>query len=214
MEAQLARMGLTATWITEFDRDELSESQIERFVDPSALRERAAVTEVMSGGKAYPAKPLKPAEISIALKQLEILKHHAESSDGYVVVLEDDVTFKGREFRKKFSELLQMTPPDWDFIFFGESGIPFEKNPWRRAWNRLSGRRVFQKRPPSTRCLDSYAVTTRAAQLLARSIDRIALPIDWELNYWIAKFRLKVFWWEPGLTVQGSQTGTYKSSIR
>ena len=40
------------------------------------------------------------------------------------------------------------------------------------------------------------------------------LPIDWELNYRFLKLDMNVYWHEPGLVVQGSELGIYKSEIR
>jgi GR25 family glycosyltransferase involved in LPS biosynthesis len=214
LQRALERQGLSAIWITEFDQEDLTDEIIAEAVDLGSLRERAAITESASGSKRYPEKPLKRSEISIALKHLNILRSYSDSPHGYIVVMEDDVQFRGARFAERFACGLKKTPSDWDMIFFGESGIPFEKRPLRRLWNRLSGRTVFRKDHPATRCLDSYAIKSGAAARLVREIDRIALPIDWELNYWIARLALNVYWWEPGLTVQGSQTGAWRSSIR
>ena len=214
LESELRRMGLSATWITEFDQEDITDEMTERFVDQSTLRERAAVTEKASGGKPFPQKPLKLSEVSIALKHMEIFRKHSETPDGFIVVIEDDVQFQAKNFPRAFERDLANTPSDWDMIFFGDSGIFFEKRLAHRLLNRLLGKTVFRKLHPATRCLDSYAIKSEAASRLVQAIDKVALPFDWELNYWIAKLDLKVFWWEPGLTVQGSQSGTYRSSIR
>ena len=127
LEASLKKLGLRATWITAFDQEEITAQMIADLVDQSTLRARAAITEKVSGGKPFPQKPLKLSEVSIALKQMDILKNHSDSPDGYILVMEDDSLFRGTGFHAAFARNLEKTPDDWDLIFFGDSGIFFEK---------------------------------------------------------------------------------------
>jgi hypothetical protein len=50
--------------------------------------------------------------------------------------------------------------------------------------------------------------------LLASKAVPFVVTMDWELSYHAARHDLHVYWLEPPLAVQGSETGVYPSSIR
>ena len=70
---------------------------------------------------------------------------------------------------------------------------------------------------PYTRRTDSYIITNNCAQQIYEYFingdDKINLPIDLWLNKVIANNKLKVYWSEPTIVSQGSQSGLFELSI-
>jgi hypothetical protein len=60
-------------------------------------------------------------------------------------------------------------------------------------------------------------ITKKTAEKIVNyfnSVDNIDSPIDHWLNVPIKELNLKVYWMEPNIVKQGSETNVYKSSIR
>jgi GR25 family glycosyltransferase involved in LPS biosynthesis len=153
-----------------------------------------------------PFRELKKSEISLAYKHMRVYEDISSNEYETALVLEDDVILED-DFVPKFNDYLSRTPDDWDFIFIG-SGCNLHVK------NTEPGKVAYIKSNPATKCTDSYCIRGMAASLLLRNIIHFSLPIDFELNYWIEKLKLKVYWWEPPLVKQGSQVGLYGSSIQ
>jgi GR25 family glycosyltransferase involved in LPS biosynthesis len=68
--------------------------------------------------------------------------------------------------------------------------------------------------PPRSRCSDSYFISRQAAKVISEAVQPFSMPIDWELGYQLHLHRMKVYWWEPPLVRQGSETGLYRSEVR
>jgi hypothetical protein len=87
-------------------------------------------------------------------------------------------------------------------------------------WRRRPGKHIYLKENTktrwggdgATRCADSYFVSSKGARslLAARDMQRpFRKPIDWALNQAIRDQKLKVYWMEPTVADQGSQTGAF-----
>lgn len=72
----------------------------------------------------------------------------------------------------------------------------------------------YRKEHPATKCSDSTLYSRSAAAALARELVPFSLTIDWELNHHFKRLDLAVYWLEPPLVRQGSETGIYSSSQR
>ena len=151
-------------------------------------------------------RPLLKTEISIAVKHYECFKRIAKSENEYAIIFEDDVIFKDSAM-EKYADYLAETPSEWDVIFFGYGcflTVP----------SKQEGKLSYKLDKPYTRCLDSYIIKKTACEKILKNLKPITLPIDFELTYSFMQNDLKVYWWEPPLTEQGSQNSTYESSIR
>jgi GR25 family glycosyltransferase involved in LPS biosynthesis len=152
-----------------------------------------------------PPRKLSKQEISIAIKHYECFKRIANSPHEENVVLEDDVFF-GKEFESYFNRFLSNTPNDWELIFFG-SGAGLHIPRTRKDVN------AYRKDDPVTRCLDSYIIKKSVCERVLSDLLPITLPIDFELSYSLKNHKIISYWWEPSLTMQGSQNDIYKSAI-
>jgi GR25 family glycosyltransferase involved in LPS biosynthesis len=161
---------------------------------------------------AYPkvhdtARRLSPQERSVALKHYTIFQEILKEDGENFLVLEDDVFF-ATEFAELFNTNLKETPKDWDTIMIGTGAnlrIPIKEQ----------GKVAHLKDHPATKCLDSYIIKKSVVKKIMEMEDLlpIDLPIDFELAYVFKKLDIKTYWWEPGITIQGSQNGFYKSAI-
>jgi GR25 family glycosyltransferase involved in LPS biosynthesis len=161
---------------------------------------------------AYPkvidtARRLSPQERSVALKHYRIFERILREDEENFLVLEDDVFFASN-FVDLFNTCLGATPKDWDVIMIGTGGnlhVPLVE----------TGKVAYLKDHPATRCLDSYIIRKSIVKKIMEMEDLlpIDLPIDFELAYVFKKLDIKTYWWEPGITIQGSQNGFYKPAI-
>ena len=71
----------------------------------------------------------------------------------------------------------------------------------------------------ATRCTDSYIVNRQCAVKLCDYINqnlmknKIDLPTDFWINSAARDKNLKVYWAEPTIVTQGSETGIFKSTV-
>jgi len=201
LEADLARAGLHARWLTRYDREELTDELCARYYrrDDDLWRRKTFYTDA-------PARALRPAELSLAIKHVEIFRGVRDGDAPCALVLEDDVLL-APDFTARFDRYFAAAPDDLDFVFLG-SGCGL------RVPEASPDRHFYAKTTPATRCTDSYLVTRVAAARLCETILPLTLPIDFELNYQLHAHAMNVYWLEPPLTAQGSQNGTYASAIQ
>ena len=191
---QLRAMGAhdRTVWIEDFDREAIS--------DWPELD--------------VPGNDLNKGVIAVNMAHADALRRIGEAPEGYGLVLEDDVVFKpgAAELIRNYC---QEVPDDWDVISIGSAcgfHIPF--------WRRRPGKHIYLKENTktrwggdgATRCADSYFVSRKGARALlaARDMQRpFRKPIDWALNQAIRDQNLKVYWMEPTVAEQGSQTGAF-----
>jgi GR25 family glycosyltransferase involved in LPS biosynthesis len=194
LSRQLEREGLSekAFWIGNFDRE--------------------AITEWPEFENAD--NKLSKGVIAVNMAHADALRRISLAPEGYGLVLEDDVVFKNGA-SKLIQEYCSDMPADWDMIFIGGAcrfHIPF--------WRRRPGKHIYLKENTktrwggdgATRCADSYFVSKKAALALldSRAMQRpFSKPIDWALNEAIRDKNLTVYWLEPTVAEQGSQTGAF-----
>lgn len=159
-------------------------------------------------GTTIPPRMLKKSELSLAFKHIQIYKRIVENNIKNALILEDDVILINN-FVKNFNFYLENNPKDWNIIFIGSGcdlRIPLEK--------RQKNVTAYLKDHPAGKCTDSYIINLETAKNILNSINKITLPIDFELNYLMWMNKCKVFWWEPALVMQGSQCGFFNSTIQ
>lgn len=151
-------------------------------------------------------RPLKLSEISLCIKYFHIFELIANGNDDYVLILEDDVILHDN-FISNFTNYFKETPNTFDAIFIG-SGCNLKPK------NIIPGCKVYKKEHPATKCTDSFIISKKCCQKIVKTFLPFSLPADWELNFQFFKHNCEVYWWEPAIVSQGSQTGKYKSSIQ
>jgi GR25 family glycosyltransferase involved in LPS biosynthesis len=156
-------------------------------------------------GFRWGAPMLTVAEISVYLKHLEVFRRIRESGAPFGFVIEDDTVFPAGD-PAALARCWSALPAPFDLIFFGASC----------GFGESSGEGEPKfTRQLSTRSLSGYLITASAChQLLAELEDRpICEPIDLAVNRTIRARRLDVWWSEPPLLLNGSETGTFEHSL-
>ena len=163
----------------------------------------------------------KPSEISVFLKHMFAMKLISNTHFRYNLIIEDDAIF-GENFSEILLKSLSQLPKYYDMYFVG-SGC----NLHMPSEFIQDGKFVYKKclEPTSwggdgaTRCSDSYFVSTNCAnnvwnKFKSLPAGQINLPLDWWLNKYAREASLAIFWLEPTIVSQGSETGLFKSAIR
>lgn len=190
------------TWIEE----EPGDSFLSLFFNSEELWSRRI--SPFNYGCPVPFCPLSRANISLLYKHYVILNEIANGDEEYSLVLENDVLFSP-DFNTAFPAHLASTPADWEVIFIGSGAglrVPTQ--------HLLPNITAYRKSHPASKCTDSILFKRSAAQKIVSSFFPYVLPIDFELNYQMFIHDLKVYWWEPPLTSQGSQSGLFPSGIQ
>lgn len=189
----------------QFVTNEPTQEFINKFYVASEELWYERVSQLNYGGP-ISFKKLSKAEISLLYKHYVILNEIADNHNE-ALILEDDVIFS-TSFAQELKDVLNDVPDDWDFIFLGSGcnlRIPKE--------NLVKDKLCYLKSHPASKCTDSFFITKAAAQKVLSSLMPFVLPIDFELNYHMFLHDMKVYWVDPPIIKQGSQTGLYQSLI-
>jgi glycosyl transferase family 25 len=189
MEKQLAKMGLQAEFIFDWDSDELIDEIIDRYFVKN--------------------NNLSDAQKSCALKHIVALQKITESNSPFNLILEDDAIF-GKEFGIGLQRVLIQSGqfPDNKVIYIGSGGNFFTPKSQRRPGQYLYlGTRG--------RFTDSYIIDSATAQ---KRLDwimmyKISDPIDNQFDKIDRQLDIKMVWLEDPIVEQGSKNGLFASSI-
>jgi len=204
-------------WVDFYDRNTIKDEEINKIYKKDESLWNSRVVDLYNDPPTY--RELRLSEVCNSLSHIYVLKHIIDNNIEYGLVLEDDVILKD-DFFSKFNFYFEDTPEDFDIIFLGSAfsiqildnvGVESDKPSIKPE----SGVFVYEKfRNPKTRCVDAYIFKKSTCEKLKSIINEISLPYDFDLAYFIKELDLKVYWWEPGIVSQGSQSGQYSSSIR
>ncbi len=188
-------------WYTDYDGDELTQDIVDEWYTPNHWYER--FVPEFYGGVISPMRTLGMGSISLVIKHAMIYEKIANGPDDYALVLEDDVLlspdFDVIELR------MDHAPEDWDMIFIGSCCD-------LRVPNAVPDHYFYKKLSPSTKCTDSFLITKKTAATLAKALKPFSLTIDFELNYHLHSNDMNVYWMEPPLVSQGSESGMFEST--
>lgn len=189
MEQQLAKFGLAAEFIFDWDIDDLTDEAIAGYFD--------------GGG-------LTPAQKSCALKHVTALQKIASGqSSGFTLVLEDDAVFS-QEFKLGLQHALDQSQqfPGEKVIYIGSGGNFFTPKSRRRPGQYLyPGHRG--------RFGDSYLLDSSTAQKRLDWIKthKITMPIDNQFEVIDKALGIQIVWLEDPVVEQGSKNGLFKSAL-
>ena len=169
--------------------------------------------------KIFNKKKLTLGEISLFKKHINTYKKIMNSDYKYNLIFEDDVILN-ENFNEILYKGLKQLPNNYDMLFIG-SGANLHIPKSMIIPNKLIYKKSIE--PTSwggngaTRCCDSYLVSKKCAKKLINYISKlldteIDLPLDWWLNEVIRDLNLEIYWMEPTIVVQGTESGKYKSS--
>jgi hypothetical protein len=208
MELQLKSFNISAEWVTQHDREDLTIEDL----------------EFWKGKLKRSDSPGFPARVSIFKKMIYAWEQIASKHE-VGLVLEDDAVLCG-DFPAKLNLYINQLPPSWDYLNVGNGSgrmhIPFAPT---------SKGNVFRRTPEPTkwggngvtRGNDCYALKASGARKLLDEINsndfQIANAVDWWINITARNLeeknsneKLHCYWGEPCLSNQGSVTGRFAPS--
>jgi len=175
--------------------------------------------DVLTETDKHPFSKLNDSEISLFLHHYECFKKIIENQADFALILEDDVILCDN-FIEKLNNYITQLPENIDMLFIGDGcNLHIEKH------KLIPNKNIYEKclYPTSwggngaSRCSDSYIITKKCANKMCEYINNlkyeITLPIDWWLNVATRDNNFKVYWAEPTIVTQGTQNGTFQSSI-
>jgi GR25 family glycosyltransferase involved in LPS biosynthesis len=154
----------------------------------------------------HKARILNRAEISLTIKHYMMMRYIANGVSDVAVALEDDVILDD-DFEVKFNSYYNETPTDFDAIFMGSC--------WNlRPANIEPNKHVYHKNHPATKCTDSYVIKRSACEKLITTYVPFHLCVDFEIAYQMYQHDMRVYWWDPPIVKQGSESGLFASDLR
>ena len=187
----LDKLALNYHFIEDFDREKLSDEDL----------------------KIFNTNKVKLSMCSNIRKHIDAYKNIINNEYKYSLILEDDAILD-KDFVSKLKRGLKQLPDDYDMLFLGNccnlhiESSKIKPNQFIYKKSRENG---------GTRCTDSYLVSKKGATKLINYISKlkegsINMPSDFWLNQVIRDLQLEIYWMEPTIVTQGSETGKFKST--
>jgi len=185
--------------------------------------EKYDITKITDDESIIFDKDYKRTRMSLFLKHLYVYELIAKDNDEEpTLIFEDDVILSD-DFNEIVKAYIKETPEDYDMLFIG-SGYNLHIN--KELLDDANAAAHIYKNP-YTRATDSYIITNKCAKKLCEYIaaatatatatatanNKITQPIDMWLNRAIIDNQLKIYWSEPTIVSQGSQTGLFELSL-
>ncbi len=188
MQEQLARTGIEAEFVLDWDSDELTPEIVAEYFTGDAV---------------------SPAQMSCALKHVTVLQRIAERGGKHNLVLEDDAIL-APEFVQGLNHAIQESAdfPGPKVIFIGSGGNFYTPKSMREP-----GRHLYAMH--KGRFTDSYMIDAETAKLRLDWIHRHRMdgPIDNQFDKMDKELGIKLLWLEDPVVEQGSKTGMFDTSI-
>jgi len=152
---------------------------------------------------------LAPGKISLVLKHIEAYRRI--STEDPALIVEDDVILQDG-FMDTLEQYYRELPSDFDMCFIGSGGnLHIESNRIRKDIH------IYEKmQHPKTRCTDSYLITPVCAKNICEYFDTLHYKIPCNIDLWlngvIGEINAKIYWAEPTIVTQGSETGLFTPS--
>lgn len=188
MLSQLAKFGMTAEFILDWDADELTAEDIQEYFSDNSL---------------------SPEQMSCALKHVKTLEKIVANRQKQALVLEDDAIFSA-SFHKGLGHALEESP-NFELpkvIFIGCGGNFYTPKSQRKPGQHLYiGTRG--------RFADSYIIDCETAKKRLDWIRalKISEPIDNQFEKIDQELGITMLWLEDPVVEQGSKVGLFMSAI-
>jgi glycosyl transferase family 25 len=186
--AELARFGLSAEPVHEWDATDLTAEVESRFFNPGEL---------------------SPGQKSCGLKHVAALQRIVASGERYALVLEDDVVLSDHFAEGVAAALSEAARhPQLQVIFIGCGGNFYTPRSLRKP-----GQRLYPAH--RGRFADSYIIGQDAARLRLDWIGRhrISLPIDNQFEVIDRETGITMLWLEEPVVEQGSKLGLFTTTL-
>lgn len=155
--------------------------------------------------KTYVPRRLSKAEFDLIRKHQQVLINGYASKAEWILVLEDDALLKDGYCYKSLLNKIDNAPKDCDIII---AGGPFDHSLCTYSDQATD---YLLANHPATNTSSSIIYRRDSIPMVAVSLQRAQLPLDWELNFIYKNNNLKVWHMFPYLF---SQNKNFKSSIQ
>jgi GR25 family glycosyltransferase involved in LPS biosynthesis len=184
MLEQFKRYNITDYEFIEIDRDELNENN-----------------------KIIFSKLFDHAQIAICLSHFYAYRQISEKHE-HALILEDDAILSD-DFIQRLNKYIDELPNDYDALFLGDGcnmHIP--------SHLQIPEKHIYKIQ--NSRCTDSYLVSKNGATKLWNYICTLKYKINKPVDHWINQaFKdtdSNVYWAEPTIVTQGTQSGLFTPS--
>jgi len=170
---------------------------------------------------------VKSSSISLIYKHIESWQQISnDNAHSFSLILEDDVILIDN-FDEKLNEYIQQLPSNFDMLFIGDGcNLHIPDSIIKHTINENGGKivNIFKKTNyptnwggnGATRCTDSYLISKNCCNKILEYIkgikNKIELPIDWWMNTICRDLDLNVYWAEPTICSQGTESGVFTPS--
>jgi GR25 family glycosyltransferase involved in LPS biosynthesis len=160
----------------------------------------------------FDTNKLSKGEISLFFKHIECYKLISKNDKLYNLILEDDVILENN-FKYYINKAIKELNNNKNYIIYigNCQNLHIEKNKIKKD--------KFLYKHYMSKCTDSYIIDKFTANKFLDYFynynkEKITKPIDVWMNDIIKHFNLNVYWLEPTIIRQGSESGKFKSSLR
>jgi hypothetical protein len=160
-------------------------------------------------------KKLRAKDLELQRMHLNAIKSGIESSKEWILILEDDSRFDSKAF-----EIVNKVVHEYDCkkrIWMSlNSGAGLIKTTSDKDESYFG---LYRVKPPAVRCSSGYLISNALAKQLLNLISKYGIPdwipIDYVFHLALRKIgRVRSYWQDPPLFLQGSETGDYASGLR
>jgi glycosyl transferase family 25 len=137
-------------------------------------------------------------QICVTIAHIALYKKIVEQNIDICLILEDDAILCPG-FRNGLTRYLRELPSDFDMAFLNAGcGLHIDRH-------KIKPDTIWYKHPFSRTCC-SYIITKRCCEKILETIIPFYFPIDFELNVQIRMHNLNVYWAEPPIVSDGSES--------
>jgi len=203
LEHALKGYGIEAEWVTQYDKRSLTQEIIDAHykLDPALFAHRSSLAGRRESEKLY---KLNLAEIANAITHIHFYREMVNHGYETALILEDDIIL-APNFVELLKYYMRQLPDNWDMLYPGSGSGLHVPNPDPKV-------NVYLHPHRGSRTADSYIIRKGAAEKILSTAVPFVLPFDWELHFHQLHHDLQVYWGEPSLTAQGSETGLYQTT--
>lgn len=158
---------------------------------------------------------LRNIDFEVQKMHLLALHHGVSTGSNWILVLEDDSIFEPSEFQRIYQIAKYFNPrhPIWISLNGGAGLVRTKSDKW------LDFEGLYRVKPSAVRCSSAYLVSSSFANEFLSLIDRWGipdwLPIDYIFHLSMRRIsKVRTFWQDPPIFLQGSEIGAYKSGLR
>jgi GR25 family glycosyltransferase involved in LPS biosynthesis len=214
LDAVLRKEGfVNIHWFEDNDRNTMTQDQLNMYKYDSDMWYKQ--TAIWHHYDSVPRKLSLP-EIACEVTHIEIYKYICDNDIKIALFFEDDCII-GNNFAKNLGRVVEELPDDFDACYLSDC-FGWTVDSYKQGFlgslnkNKYTPDKCVYKMGVG-KCADSFLLSNKCAKKLYENFIPFCLPPDWTQSYVYLSNNMNIYWAEPALTHQGSET-VYQSSIR